>query len=116
LIFHGANGAAKKVSDNARDHVFTPLEITNTKDIQDLGSIQFYPNPSNGSTLVNYDVQSSENLVLTIADIKGQIVSTHPLDANQKSFLLETKWQAGIYIANIFSGNKLVATDKLLVK
>lgn len=116
LIFHGANGAAKKLSDNSRDFVFTAAEVTAVKDIEKLASIQFSPNPSTGITVLSYDLQQFENLVLTVTDMKGSSVFTGVIDNAQKSYLLDTKWQPGLYMANIFSGNKLLAAEKLLVK
>lgn len=116
LIFHGANGAAKKLSDNARDFVFTPGEVTATHDLNSLGSIQISPNPAAGFTTLNYDMAGKENLLLTITDMTGQIILKRELDASERFLFLETEFQPGLYIANIYSGKELAAVQKLVVR
>ena len=87
----GLTEQQKILSDNARDFVFTPAEVTKTNEIENLASIKFSPNPSNGSTVLSYDLQQFENLVLTVTNIKGRIVFTDAMDNSQTSYVLETK-------------------------
>jgi hypothetical protein len=84
--------------------------------MENLVSIQFSPNPSNGYTTLSYDLQEFEDLVLTVTDMEGRIVYSDALDNSQTSYLLNTKWPCGLYLTNIFSGHKLLAAEKLLVK
>lgn len=116
LIFHGANGAAKKLTDNTRDYVFTPGEVTAIQDLKSLGSIQISPNPAVGFTTLNYDMAGKENLVLAITDVTGQILLKRELETSQGHVFLETNFQPGIYVANIYSGKQLAAVQKLVVR
>lgn len=116
LIFHGANGAAKKLSDNARDHVFTPGELTAIRDIESLSAIQLSPNPASGFTTLKYDMVGREDLVLAITDMTGQVILKKELDATQGFLFLEMNFQPGIYVANIYSGKELAAVQKLVVR
>lgn len=116
MISHGANGAAKKIADNARDVVFSQGEITGTVDIQNLISVQFLPNPTNGQTVLSFKDVQVKDLTLTITDLHGSLVTTEVLSDSRTNHYIECNWAPGIYIANLYSDGKVVAVEKLVVK
>ena len=78
-----------------------------------------YPNPASGITTFNFQVESSESIVLTIVDLKGQLVyqydlGTLPPGENQVQQDL-SGLQEGIYICQLTGNGTTKRTRKLLI-
>jgi len=64
------------------------------------------PNPFNNSVKINYDLKKSNDIYnLTITDITGRIIESRLLNNNVGSIETGSKWQAGVYLAQIRSNN-----------
>jgi hypothetical protein len=78
-----------------------------------------YPNPASGITTFNFQVKSSESIVLTIVDLKGQLVyqndlGTLPPGENQVQLDL-SGLQEGMYICQLTGNGTTKRTRKLLI-
>lgn len=117
VVSHAANGPSAVIAENMKNHVFTPSSIaSSTVEPGVAGSFGISPNPSSGVAVVKYDLPGYERLMLTVSDLSGHRVLTRELSGSQQSVSLETNWQSGIYVARIFSGDKFLAIEKLVVR
>ncbi len=115
-ISHSANGVSKKISENARDFVFSPAEITGIVEPGISGTFQISPNPSNGETTIHYDLPKFSQLNLIVTDLTGRTVMNKEMEVSKNSFTFNFNWNSGIYIARIMSGDKLLAIEKLVIQ
>lgn len=115
-IDHGVNETDLTVLTNFRDRVFKagtgiPTAIENVS--QNLNYV-IYPSPSNGS--IHLDINEN-NMNLTSAilvDVTGRIVNEFSLNGKSDlDFVIENK---GIYFLNLYSNNKSVSTNKLVIQ
>ncbi len=114
---HASTGPSATIATNMQNYVFTPSVLTSgTVEPNVVGSFAISPNPSNGSAVMKYDLPGYEQLTLTVSDLAGRTVFTQKLNGSQQSVSLETNWQSGIYVARIFSGDKFLALEKLVVQ
>ncbi len=114
---HAATGASALIAENMKNHVFTASPVVSgTVEPNVVGSFAISPNPSNGMAVLKYDLPGYEQLTLTVSDLAGRTVFTQKLNGSQQSVYLETNWQSGVYVARIFSGDKFLALEKLVVK
>ncbi|MBI5915201.1 MAG: T9SS type A sorting domain-containing protein [Bacteroidetes bacterium] len=116
LISHAATGPSAKLAGNMKNLVFSPSVVSGVTEPGVAGSFQISPNPASGAAVVKYDLPGFERLTLTVSDLAGRTVLTQELSGSEQSFSLETNWQSGIYVARIFSGEKFLAIEKLMVK
>lgn len=115
LIFHGASGAAKKLTDNTRDFVFSPGQLTSTNRRLD-NKITFSPNPARDLTSLYIDVAVNRELLLLISDVNGKLVLSRKIDASGSEHLIDISWPAGTYFAGLYDGVKQIAIQTLIVK
>ncbi|MCB0517331.1 MAG: T9SS type A sorting domain-containing protein [Lewinellaceae bacterium] len=117
VISHAANGVSAVIAENMQNYVFTPSALTSgTVEPGVLGQFGISPNPASGSATLRYDLPGYDCLTLTVSDLAGRTVFTQPLNGSKQSVPLETNWHPGIYVARIFSGEKFLALEKLVVK
>ncbi|MBK9016424.1 MAG: T9SS type A sorting domain-containing protein [Saprospiraceae bacterium] len=116
LISHAATGPSAKLAGNMQNFVFSPSVVSGVTEPGVAGSFQISPNPASGNAVVKYDLPGFEQLTLTVSDLIGRTVLTKELSGSQQSVSLETNWQSGVYVARIFSGNRFLAIEKLVVK
>lgn len=81
-------------------------------------SLHLYPNPAHGSVLVEYNAAGcSEDLMLTITDMKGSIQHSERLQYVEDSkYVNIDKLPRGNYIVNVLSEGNVVYTNKLIIK
>ncbi len=116
-VSHAATGASAVIAENMKNHVFTASPVVSgTVEPNVVGNFTISPNPSNGVAVVKYDLPGYDQLTLTVSDLAGRTVFTQRLNGSQQSVSLETNWQSGVYVARIFSGDKFLALEKLVVK
>ncbi len=116
LVSHAATGPSAKLAGNMKDLVFSPSVVSGTTEPGVAGSFQISPNPASAVAVVKYDLPGFEHLTLMVCDLAGRTVLTQELSGSQQSFSLETNWQSGVYVARIFSGDRFLAIEKLVVK
>ena len=81
--------------------------------IQDYISINLYPNPTNGNSLLS--IQGlNEDAAVVVTDVQGRVISTSKLAMGQETLEIESKKLAsGIYYIRIQTANS-VRTKKLI--
>lgn len=111
-----------KVTNHETIHVYT---VTWTIDNSSLGvkdiesdinnlSIVMYPNPAN--TMANFKIESERetNLKIDIISLDGKKVKTMPMSNYVTQQVDISNLSKGIYMANFYSNNVLVASKKLV--
>jgi hypothetical protein len=90
--------------------------VESTKYDQDF---RIYPNPASGSATFSFQLESAENLVLTIVDLKGRIVLKKELGSlSPGKIQVEmdlSGLQDGLYSCRLTSNSAIKATRKLIV-
>lgn len=105
-------------SDN---YFFDNFEIglaSSVNDLKEVTSFSAFPNPTQGKTTFQYELESSENVNLSIYDVTGKLVS-QVLNENQASGVHTVTWDAsnfsnGIYFYTL-SINGNTASDKIVL-
>ena len=102
------------INDNPLDSV--DVNIVNTVDISEAkdGIILAYPNPS--TDFLNIEISNiSNNNSLFLYDISGNKVLSTKLSSSMNNIDLR-HLRSGIYSYQIFNGNQLLKSDKLILK
>jgi len=74
------------------------------------------PNPSDGNMTVSYNLFDRETGIFEIYDILGKKRLSYQLYSGKNAFSIsDDKIEKGIYFYKAFSGNKLIAADKIVV-
>lgn len=92
-----------------------PLAV---EDLEEVVSFEAFPNPSQGLTTFNYDLETSANVNLSIYDMTGKMVA-EIVDANQASGSHQVTWSAnqnpnGMYFYTL-SINGQAASGKIIL-
>lgn len=95
------------------------LESMKHKEIQNFALYNNYPNPFNPSTVIEYRLSVSSNVILDISNSRGQKIITL-VNKNQKAGIYQVTFNAtdvssGIYFYRLNTGNGIVLTKKMLV-
>ncbi|MFZ0454763.1 MAG: FlgD immunoglobulin-like domain containing protein [Ignavibacteriaceae bacterium] len=86
---------------------------------------QNYPNPFNPSTTIRYSIPGSENVIINIFDIKGNLISTL-LNARKNAGTHEISWDgknnsgmpavSGVYLYKVQAGSSSKVSKMILLK
>ena len=81
---------------------------------------QNYPNPFNPSTVINYELSQSTNVVLEVFDIAGRKISTL-VNAKQSAGKQSVTFNAGnlssgVYIYRLHAGGQILTKKMMLIK
>lgn len=82
-------------------------------DISKIGLNDFYPNPSNGKTSINY--KAEKNSQFHLIDILGNKIKTFDLDYSGTLDISTEEFGSGIYFGNLVVNKKLVEVKKLVI-
>ncbi len=86
-----------------------------------------YPNPFNPSTTISFSftTEITENTEIEIFNIKGQMIKSIPIPSSFHSPITSVTWNgtdnnnntvsSGIYFYNLKSGDRVVASKKMLL-
>ena len=117
LVLHGSTGVDAKMIANFRDYVFSAAPITyvglnENKDVPT--TLTIYPNPSsNGIFSVTANDLKNTNLMLTITDVMGRLVTSKKFNASgDNDILIDAK---GIYFVSLISEGITVSAQKVIV-
>lgn len=116
LTSHNSIGPSTTIVENMRDYVFSATPLSGIVEPGVVGSFGISPNPTSGNATLRCDLPGYEHLVLMVCDLAGRTVLTKQLSGAVQSYPLEMEWQPGLYIARLFSGEKLLAIEKIVVK
>ncbi len=76
-----------------------------------------YPNPFNPVTTIRFDIQEHETGILTIFNIKGQLIESHRFGSGKHNYLWDASNQAsGIYFYKLQTQNITETRKMLLLK
>lgn len=82
-------------------------------DISKIGLNDFYPNPSNGKTSINY--KAEKNSQFHLIDILGNKIKTFDLDYSGTLEISTEEFGSGIYFGNLVVNKRLVEVKKLVI-
>ena len=82
-------------------------------DISKIGLNDFYPNPSNGKTSINY--KAEKNSQFHLIDILGNKIKTFDLDYSGTLDISTEEFGSGIYFGNLVVNKRLVEVKKLVI-
>lgn len=82
-------------------------------DISKIGLNDFYPNPSNGKTSINY--KAEKNSQFHLIDILGNKIKTFDLDYSGTLEISIEEFGSGIYFGNLVVNKRLVEVKKLVI-
>ena len=103
-------------SRTSNGFAFSSVGIENN--LLDLNNLQVYPNPSNGSFTVAFDVFDSEKYTLTITDMLGnnidQTIETATNNQVKKEYNLNTL-ASGMYLLHVQSANNAIQ-KRIIIK
>lgn len=77
-----------------------------------------YPNPTNGNAFININSKYSQEIVLTISDVRGRQVEQRTVDlieGQQRLELMTNNYEKGVYIIQLSQTDR-VTTRRLVVK
>jgi hypothetical protein len=115
LLSHASTGASKKIAQNARDFVFTPLLTSGTVEPGVDGTFSISPNPAQNWATVRFDFPAYDELSLIIHDITGRVVHEQPLIDYNGQDALQIDWMPGVYFARVLSASRVLGYEKLIV-
>jgi len=98
------------------EYTFALKKFGTTTSINKLNNVEefkIYPNPTDGFVWVE-NLSKSEYLNFEVYDLKGKLIYNAPIKSKTK---IETStWVSGTYFISISDNEKVIHTDKLLVK
>jgi hypothetical protein len=86
-----------------------------TKDLEDVLTLNIYPNPANNMLQISSDKMFDRNATLDILNIQGQLVFTKNIGAVKADILNVSQLTDGIYLLHIRSG-KFSSVSKVIIR
>ena len=90
----------------------------NEDEIQDIAfKLSNYPNPFNPLTTIKFDIKEFEVGVLSIYNIKGQLIESHQFEAGQHNFQWDaSSMSSGVYLYKLQTEGTVENKKMLLLK
>jgi hypothetical protein len=85
--------------------------VTDTK--KEIGLSDFYPNPTENLTRINY--VADNNSYLQILDILGNKIQSFDLDKSGVLEISTINFSSGIYFGNLISDNRVISVKKIII-
>ncbi len=83
---------------------------------QQISKINIYPNPNNGNMQVLYSIPANESGVFGLYDVLGNLLLSYPISGGTKTFTIDgSNLAKGVYFYQVYSNNKLVAKNKIVI-
>jgi len=76
---------------------------------------QNFPNPFSTSTTIKYHLDNS-NGKLVITDVQGKTISEYKLNNIAGEIILNEQLHSGTYFYSLYSNDKIIATNKMVVQ
>ena len=114
----------ESISGSGETEIFGPAILTIPTEGNDIPEIplvtelrQNFPNPFNPSTLISFDIKEDEKGVLSIFNIKGQLIVTEEFEEGRHQYPWDARDQAsGVYLYQLKTNNYTKIMKMLLVK
>jgi len=76
--------------------------------VDNINEVKAVPNPASNSTAISFKLDQTSNVVITLTDVTGQVVSTQNMNnvANGRAFINTANLAAGVYIYTITANGK----------
>jgi len=105
------------VSSNSITFHIVGSTITGIASVENsnLSLSQNFPNPFSTSTTIKYNLDSP-NGHLIITDIQGKTISEYKLSNTTGEVILTENLKTGIYFSSLYSNNKMISKNKMLVQ
>ncbi|MCX6292273.1 MAG: T9SS type A sorting domain-containing protein [Bacteroidetes bacterium] len=95
---------------------YTPLVTGVEEFVLKNGNVHVYPNPSNGSITLGYELLKNVPATFVLVDVFGKQVASFALDASSRSVKLEASvLNGGTYLYEVKVEQRTVATGKILI-
>ena len=76
-----------------------------------------YPNPFNPTTTISFDIKENETGILTLFNIKGQLIESHHFESDKYNYLWDASEQAsGIYFYKLETQSYSETKKMILLK
>ncbi len=85
-----------------------------TADVAPIQTVNLYPNPNNGTMMLDYSINDDARLEIT--DITGNLVGTYNLPATGTTMKVQSNnLQNGMYLYRVISNNVVIKLGKIVV-
>ena len=79
-------------------------------------AIAVYPNPTQGSLVMAYDLKDYKNITFEIFDVQGKKMAIYPINAEEHQFNIENlNLENGVYFYTITADGKNLMTKKIVI-
>ena len=94
--------------------------VVGLNDIENSIGLNIYPNPTNSSSTIDFNIYNNENVRIKITDLTGRIIEETDkidLNGNQAQYIINKNGQLakGVYFINL-EINKITITKKLIIQ
>lgn len=105
------------VDSNAPERSYLLNSINQTpKESGEINCLTVYPNPSNGLVSFNYSIDKNTSGKISVTDILGRTLQTIIISSSNNTESIDMSANKdGIYFVNLFSGDKLIKTQKIIL-
>ncbi len=97
------------------DNIMLTGQTSSTEEVSFDGDVKIYPNPSNGNTFVNVNLNDDAQVNISIIDLAGKTVATSIANGNGTHELPTAGLSKGVYMVNMVSGSQ-VQREKLVIE
>ncbi len=103
----------QKTASGARKGNSNPLdEVSYAKD----NAIAVYPNPTQGSVMMAYDLKDYTSITFEIFDVQGKKMASYDINAAEHQFNIDNlNLENGVYVYSIKADGKNLMTKKIVV-
>ena len=114
----------ESISNSGETESFGPISLTIPSEGNNIHEIplvtelhQNFPNPFNPSTLISFNIKENEKGILSIYNIKGQLIVTDEFETGRHYYTWDARDQAsGVYLYKLKTNNDTKIMKMLLVK
>jgi hypothetical protein len=115
-IMMGIENKVIEFADNCDEKAGRSIETNIQNIVTENKSFNLYPNPNNGTMLLDYKINQGDKGMIKIYDLTGKLMFSYELNANTDQMQINNAdLNNGIYMYDIIVNNKTVKTDKLVI-
>jgi len=97
--------------------IYNPISVEDYQTSTIFNKISNYPNPFNPTTTINCEIKEGEKGILSIFNIKGQLIESKQFEPGQHNYLWDaSKQSSGIYLYKLETENVTEIRKMLLLK
>lgn len=119
MIYAGTHGRGIWAADNYFDQSYVGINEIAPKDKTAISTIKLYPNPTRDMVNLAFNIETVEQLVLNVYDLKGVLVYSKNLgklpEGEQLLQIGTEDLISGTYIVSLNSSSAIVGTSRLVV-